>query len=55
MITITTRYSGRGTHITVTMPGTDARYFGDMAMAESYAEIRSLVLDLPVERKDVWS
>jgi hypothetical protein len=55
MITITTRFGPRGQHITVTMPGTEARYFGSIEMAESYAEVRSLVLNMPVERQEVYS
>jgi len=55
MITITVRRSQFGAHYTVTAPGMDARFFTNQRSAESYAEIRSVVMDLPIERKEVVS
>jgi hypothetical protein len=35
----------------VAIPGQEGRFFDSEYQAESYAEIRSLVMDLPVVRK----
>ena len=50
MITITSILSDYGITYVVTAPGVEARNFKRHADAESYAECRSLVMDLPVKR-----